>query len=161
MIDQDGFRKNVGIVLTNHEGLLFLARRIGNTAWQFPQGGVKEGESVNQAMFRELEEETGLLPAHVTILGRTQNWLRYRLPQQYIRHHQKPLCIGQKQIWFMLSLDVDEEHVCFDRSETPEFDDWRWVSYWSPIDEVISFKRDVYSQALKELQTYLPTKAKK
>ena len=103
MIDHDGFRKNVGIILTNKEGLLFFARRIGNTSWQFPQGGIRPNESLKEAMFRELYEETGLLPEHVTILGRTQNWLHYKLPKKYIRQHQKPLCIGQKQIWFLLS----------------------------------------------------------
>lgn len=159
MIDNEGYRKNVGIILTNHQGMLFLARRVGHSSWQFPQGGFKPDETAEQAMFRELEEEIGLRPEHVRILGRTQKWLRYQLPKQYIRHHQKPVCIGQKQIWFMLSLEADEQYVDFNKTDTPEFDGWRWVSYWRPVEEVISFKRKVYSQALKELEPLCPSAA--
>ncbi len=155
MIDADGFRSNVGIILCNEHNQLFWARRTGQDAWQFPQGGIKQHESPLQAMYRELEEEVGLKPEHVEVLGATQRWLRYRLPKRYIRRHSYPLCIGQKQRWFLLRVNCRESDFCLDRYEKPEFDDWRWVKYWYPINEVIYFKRRVYRRALEELAPIL------
>ena len=155
MIDADGFRPNVGIVLSNSKGMVFWARRAGKDSWQFPQGGIKHEETPEQAMYRELDEETGLSPDDVEIMGCTRNWLRYRLPSRYIRKHQSPLCIGQKQIWYMLRLIGDESNVQLDKSEHPEFDSWRWVDYWLPMQKVIFFKRDVYRGALEELEPFL------
>ncbi len=151
MIDSDGYRPNVGIILSNGEGKLFWARRIGQDAWQFPQGGIRTDETPEEAMYRELTEEVGLLAEHVEIMGVTRGWLRYRLPKRLIRHHSKPVCIGQKQVWFMLRLLVDENAVCFDTTQQPEFDHWRWVDYWRPVKDVVHFKREVYSRALQEL----------
>jgi putative (di)nucleoside polyphosphate hydrolase len=102
-------------------------------------------------MYRELREEVGLGPEHVDVLGCTRGWLRYRLPQRMIRRHRKPVCIGQKQVWYMLRLVGDECHVRLDCCDRPEFDHWRWVDYWYPLREVVAFKRDVYRRALKEL----------
>jgi len=152
VIDLDGYRANVGIILNNQDGKLLWARRIGQEAWQFPQGGIQPNESPEDAMYRELREEVGLEPCHVTILGRTSDWLRYRLPKGLIRHQSKPLCIGQKQIWFMLELKGEESDVKLDASDEPEFDHWRWVDYWDPLEEVVSFKRGVYEHALAELE---------
>ncbi len=151
MIDSDGYRFNVGIILTNPGGQLLWARRIHQDAWQFPQGGIREKETPEQAMYRELNEEIGLQPDHVDVLGATRGWLRYRLPERYVRRHQKPVCIGQKQVWFMLRLVSEERFVRLDLSATPEFDNWRWVDYWQPLQEVVSFKRTVYKKALNEL----------
>lgn len=150
-IDSDGFRANVGIILCNEEGKLLLAGRIGSKGWQFPQGGMQQGESAEEAMFRELHEEVGLLEGDVEVLGSTNDWLRYRLPKKYVRHHSKPLCIGQKQRWFILRLVGPDDCVRVDRSETPEFDRWRWVEFWRPVNDVIYFKRRVYARALHEL----------
>lgn len=155
MIDHDGFRPNVGIILCNGERRLFWARRVGQNAWQFPQGGINPDETPQQAMFRELEEEVGLAPHQVTLLGSTRHWLRYRLPKRFIRRHCGPLCIGQKQIWFMLRVNCGETEFCLDRNVKPEFDAWRWVRYWYPLREVVYFKRRVYEQALIELQPLL------
>ena len=151
MIDSEGYRANVGIILANRHGKLFWARRIGQQSWQFPQGGIKEHETPEQALFRELREEVGLLPEHVEVLGRTTEWLRYDLPNHLLRREKLPLCIGQKQIWFMLRLVAPADHVRLDCCDKPEFDYWRWVDYWHPIKEVIAFKRKVYKVALKEL----------
>jgi putative (di)nucleoside polyphosphate hydrolase len=151
VIDSDGFRPNVGIILTNRDGKLLWARRIRQDAWQFPQGGIRRRETPEQAMYRELTEEIGLEPQHVSVLGATRGWLRYRLPEQFVRRHQRPVCIGQKQRWYMLRLIGDERHVCLDRCEKPEFDNWRWVDYWHPLREVVAFKRTVYKKALNEL----------
>lgn len=150
-IDAEGFRANVGIILCNDEGQLLLAGRVGARGWQFPQGGMMHGESSEQAMYRELYEEIGLAVADVEILGSTDDWLRYRLPKKYVRQHSLPLCIGQKQHWYILRLVAPEDRVCLEKSDQPEFDRWRWVDFWHPVNEVIYFKRRVYACALHEL----------
>jgi len=150
-IDDEGFRANVGIILTNASGKLMLGGRVGAGGWQFPQGGMLEGEEPEAAMYRELEEEVGLGPDDVELLGVTRDWLRYRLPDKYVRRHSRPLCIGQKQRWFMLRLVAPEDRVRFDVGEKPEFDRVRWVDFWRPVNEVIYFKRRVYARALHEL----------
>lgn len=150
MIDSEGFRANIGIIVTNDNGHLLWARRIGQNAWQFPQGGVQPNESPEQALFRELYEELGLAESDVNILGCTRGWLRYRIPNNYLRHDSKPLCIGQKQKWFLLKLISDHSHICLNKSVTPEFDAWRWVTYWYPVKRAIFFKRQVYKRALRE-----------
>ena len=151
-IDSDGFRANVGIVLCNHSGQLFWAKRIGMDAWQFPQGGIRPRENVETAMYRELREEIGLLPEHVKVIGLTRRWLKYELPQKYIRKNSRPLCKGQKQKWYLLKFIASEENVKLDMSEKPEFDHWCWVDYWDPVSQVIDFKRKVYKQVLTELE---------
>lgn len=151
MIDSDGYRPNVGILLTNPQGQLLWARRVGGQdAWQFPQGGIKQNEDAETALYRELHEEVGLSANEVSILGVTRGWLRYRLPSRYVRQ-QKPVCIGQKQKWFLLEFNGDDERVDVAGGDTPEFDTWRWVSYWYAINNVVAFKREVYRRALKEL----------
>ena len=150
MIDADGYRPNVGIIIFNDEGQLLWAKRAGQDAWQFPQGGIQKNEDPEQAALRELYEEVGLEPEDVEIVARTNQWLPYQLPQQFIRQNSHPVCIGQKQKWFLLKLLSDTSKICFDHTEKPEFDHWRWVSYWDPLDQVISFKREVYRLALEE-----------
>lgn len=155
MIDQNGYRSNVGIVICNAQGQLFWARRIGQDAWQFPQGGVHEGEQLEDALFRELYEEVGLRRDNVEILARSEGWLRYRLPRRLVRNEVKPVCIGQKQKWFLLRLISDESHFCMNTTASPEFDGWQWVSYWYPLRQVVGFKREVYRAALREFAPYL------
>jgi putative (di)nucleoside polyphosphate hydrolase len=155
MIDSEGFRANVGIILTNDQGQVFWARRIGMDAWQFPQGGIKKDESPKMAMYRELKEEIGLEPEHVELINSTDDWLRYWLPKRYIRQNRGPLCIGQKQIWYLLKLIADETYLDLSYTSEPEFDSWKWVDFWRPVEEVISFKRQVYQQALKQLQPFI------
>ncbi len=150
-IDADGFRANVGIILANDDDKLLLGGRVGAKGWQFPQGGMLEGEDPVDAMFRELHEEIGLESSDVEVLGVTSDWLRYRLPDKFIRRASKPLCIGQKQRWFILRLVSDDSRVRFDRCDKPEFDRIRWVPFWRPVNEVIYFKRRVYARALHEL----------
>jgi putative (di)nucleoside polyphosphate hydrolase len=152
VIDSQGFRANVGIILCNREGRLLWARRYGQSSWQFPQGGIKRHESAEQALFRELYEEVGLLPEQVEIVASTRGWLRYRLPRRYIRFQNRPVCIGQKQRWFLLRLLAEDEAVRLDLSDKPEFEEWRWVSYWHPLEEIVFFKRRVYEKALQELE---------
>ena len=153
MIDTDGFRANVGIVICNNKGQVFWARRYRQNSWQYPQGGIDQGETPEQAMFRELNEEVGLSPDDVEVLAVTKQWLRYKLPKRLIRRDSKPLCIGQKQKWFLLRLKCKSEDVDLEKTDHPEFDDWRWVSYWYPVRQVVSFKREVYRKAMTEFAT--------
>jgi putative (di)nucleoside polyphosphate hydrolase len=150
VIDDEGFRQGVGIILVNSHRQVFLAKRIGKPAWQFPQGGIMAEETPEQAMFRELKEEIGLGPEQVKVLTSTRRWLRYRLPKRLVRHYSKPLCVGQKQKWFLLRLIDENAQFNLKMTETPEFDSWAWVSYWYPLSQVVAFKRRVYNLAMKE-----------
>lgn len=141
----------MGIILSNQDGHLLWARRIGQDAWQFPQGGIRSDETPQEALFRELGEEIGLASSDVEILGQTRGWLRYRLPERYIRRNTKPVCIGQKQVWFLLRLLGREDDLRLDLTDKPEFDQWRWVDFWYPAEHVVAFKRRVYLQALMHL----------
>ena len=158
MIDPDGYRANVGIILCNSAGQVMWARRIGQDAWQFPQGGIAVNENPVEAMYRELWEETGLESSHVSVLGATDSWLRYKLPKRLMRRCE-PRCIGQKQLWYLLQLDAHEESFDLAASGTPEFDHWEWVDYWYPVENVVFFKRRVYQCALAQLAARLPSSA--
>jgi putative (di)nucleoside polyphosphate hydrolase len=155
MLDRDGYRPNVGIILCNAKNEVFWGKRIKEHSWQFPQGGIKVGETPEQAMYRELQEEVGLLPSHVRILGRTRDWLRYDVPTHWIKREWRGSYRGQKQIWFLLRLTGRDCDVSLRASSHPEFDAWRWNTYWVQLDNVIEFKRGVYQQALSELARFL------
>lgn len=157
MIDADGFRPNVGIVLAREDGKVFWARRAGQDGWQFPQGGMNTDETPIEAMYRELTEETGLQPTDVDVLAETPGWLRYRLPRRMRRRNQYPVCIGQKQVWFLLQFKADDSAFQLDHADKPEFDHYRWVDFWYPPRHVIPFKRRVYQRALRYFEPLLPT----
>jgi putative (di)nucleoside polyphosphate hydrolase len=155
MLDKDGYRPNVGIILLNSRNEVFWGKRVKQHSWQFPQGGIKYGESPEQAMYRELGEEIGLSGEHVKLVGRTREWLRYDVPDQWIRRELRGNYRGQKQIWFLLRLVARDCDVRLRASTHPEFDAWRWHDYWVPLDAVIEFKREVYQQALLELSRFV------
>ncbi len=155
MIDSEGYRLNVGIILCNDEGRVFWARRAGMRSWQFPQGGIKFNESPDEAMYRELYEEVGLQIRQVQLIGRTREWLHYELPERYIRKNSQPLCIGQKQLWYILRMADKESQIRLDCAEKPEFDAWCWVDFWHPLNDVVYFKREVYRKAMLELGSHL------
>jgi putative (di)nucleoside polyphosphate hydrolase len=155
MLDRNGYRPNVGIILVNRRDEVFWGKRIREHSWQFPQGGIKRGETPEQAMYRELNEETGLWPEHVRIIGRTRNWLRYDVPERWVRREWRGHYRGQKQIWFLLRMLGHDTDVSLRASSHPEFDAWRWNHYWVPLESVIEFKRGVYEQALTELSRFL------
>jgi len=157
MIDPDGFRPNVGMVIMNNDSRVFWAQRSNNDGWQFPQGGMNSDETPVEAMYRELQEETGLFAEQVSLLGSTPGWLRYQLPRRFQRANSKPLCIGQKQVWFLLKLHDDNVQFNLKATSEPEFRDFRWVDFWYPADNVIRFKRRVYRQALTLLEPMIVT----
>ena len=156
MLDREGFRPNVGIILLNARNQVFWGKRLRTHSWQFPQGGIKHGESPEQAMFRELHEEVGLRREHVEIVARTRDWLRYEVPDHFIRKESRGHYRGQKQIWFLLRLLGRDSDMNLRATDHPEFDAWRWNDYWVPLDMVIEFKRGVYEMALTELARFLP-----
>jgi putative (di)nucleoside polyphosphate hydrolase len=156
MLDREGFRPNVGIILLNQKNQVFWGKRIRTHSWQFPQGGIDRGETPEQAMFRELHEEVGLKQEHVRIVARTRDWLRYEVPDRFIRRDARGFYKGQKQIWFLLQLMAPDHSLNLRATNHPEFDAWRWNDYWVPLDVVVEFKRGVYEMALTELSRYLP-----
>ena len=181
MLDQEGYRPNVGIVLVQPNlfkmqtadvgavenatigkgevstDKVFWARRIGgHDAWQFPQGGINDGETAEAAAMRELHEEIGVEEGAVKVLGQTSGWLKYDLPVHMRRNNSTPGFVGQKQKWFLLEMLESEACVKMDVTDKPEFDDFQWVSYYYPITQVVDFKREVYRSALVELAQYLP-----
>ena len=153
MIDSEGYRPNVGIIVANGDGRVLWAKRVGQEAWQFPQGGINAKEAPEEALFRELREEIGLKQHEVTVVGATRGWLRYKLPKRLLRNNSD--FVGQKQKWFLLKMLAPDTNVQFDVSSTPEFDHWQWVSYWYPLGQVVQFKQDVYRKAMKELAPHL------
>ncbi len=156
MLDRDGFRPNVGIILLNQRNQVFWGKRIRTHSWQFPQGGIDRGENPEQAMYRELHEEVGLQPEHVRIVARTRDWLRYEVPDRFIRRDARGHYKGQKQIWYLLQLTGHDWNLNLRATDHPEFDAWRWNDYWVPLDVVVEFKRGVYEMALTELSRFLP-----
>jgi putative (di)nucleoside polyphosphate hydrolase len=155
MLDREGFRPNVGIILLNAHNEVWWGKRVREHSWQFPQGGIKYGETPEQAMYRELEEEIGLRQEHVKIVGRTRDWLRYEVPDHFIKREIRGHYRGQKQIWFLLRMIARDNDVNLRLTDHPEFDAWRWHDYWVPLDVVIEFKREVYQKALQELSRFL------
>ena len=156
VIDENGYRPNVGIILARNTGQVLWARRAGENSWQFPQGGIKLKESPEEALYRELREEIGLSQDNVELVSCTKGWLRYRLPKRMLRRNM-PGFVGQKQKWFLLKMIGEDEAITFEYSTKPEFDRWRWVTFWYPLGQIISFKKDVYRRALKELAPALPS----
>ena len=155
MIDSEGYRANIGIVITNEKKQILLAKRYKQDAWQLPQGGIDKGETELEALYRELEEEVGLAPKQVSLLAKTPKWLRYELPMEHIRRKQKPTCIGQKQVWYLLKLVSNDSDISLSLHNKVEFDDWKWVDYWNPVEEVINVKKEAYEDMLKALAPVL------
>lgn len=156
MLDKEGFRPNVGIILLNRKNQVFWGKRIRTHSWQFPQGGIDRGETPEEAMYRELHEEIGLQAHHVRLVARTRGWLRYEVPDHFIRREARGHYKGQKQIWFLLQMLGQDWDLNLRATNHPEFDAWRWNDYWVPLDVVVEFKRGVYEMALTELARYLP-----
>ena len=155
MIDREGYRANVGIVITNDKQQILLAKRHQQDDWQLPQGGIDKDESELEALFRELNEEVGLSPEHVKVIAKTPKWLRYDLPKKHINHKKQPTCVGQKQVWFLLKLTGEEHDIKLDTHTKIEFEEWKWVDYWYPIEVAVDFKQPIYEDMLKSLAPIL------
>lgn len=154
MIDQNGYRLNVGIILLNDKNQAFWGRRKGEDSWQFPQGGIYDNEDADDAMFRELNEEVGLMRHHVELIAKTNDWLYYDVPTSYSKIRRSNYR-GQKQIWYLLRFLGSNNDINVKYHKEQEFDAWRWIEYWEPIDLVIPFKQDVYKKALTELAKFI------
>jgi len=155
MIDIDGYRPNVGIIIINDEKKVLLAKRLNENAWQFPQGGINGNESTEDAMYRELKEEVGLNHNHILVIEKTKGWLRYDVPRNWIRNNSQQKYKGQNQVWFLLKFVGEDTDIFLRNTTKPEFDNWKWVSYWTPLEEVVDFKKSVYKKALSELEKYI------
>ena len=157
IIDKNGYRANEGIVLMNQHKELFFAKRRYQSGWQFPQGGIRFGETPEIAMHRELLEEIGLTKNDTELLSESSHWYQYKIPKKNLRKLKKgkPHVIGQKQKWFLLKLIVPDETINLTyNSKFQEFDKWKWVDPTLPAMQVIGFKQQVYEQVLTEFQTF-------
>ena len=128
VIDKNGYRANVGIVLMNQHKELFFAKRRYQSGWQFPQGGIKLGETPEHAMYRELLEEVGLTKNDTELLSESSHWYQYKIPKKHLRKSKqgKPFVIGQKQKWFLLKLMGSDETISLTHnSKFQEFDTWK------------------------------------
>ena len=149
---EPGYRLNVGLIIANENGELLLCKRKKMNSWQFPQGGIDFGESPIKAAKRELCEEVGISSKSVTLIESLDNWLKYEIPKiSRRRNFLDRKFMGQKQKWFLFKLKNNVE-VTFENDPDNEFDDFKWVSYWYPLNVIISFKEKVYREALNKLK---------
>ena len=158
MIDEDGYRPNVASVIINKDNKILWAKRVDEDNWQFPQGGIQKGETPEQAMYREVYEEVGLKKNSFTILGRSADWLKYDVPEKFVKTYWQGRYKGQKQIWFLLKFIGSDDLINLNLHDSPEFDDWKWENFWHPLQDVVDFKKEVYSAALNELWQFIETK---
>ncbi|MDA7841584.1 RNA pyrophosphohydrolase [Gammaproteobacteria bacterium] len=147
------YRKGVGIIIVNAKGQFFLGKRIGAEAWQFPQGGIDEGENPEEALYRELHEETGLIKDRVTIVTVSKRWLVYHIPHVYQRSNKQ--YDGAMQKWFLLRLTGTNEDINLNAVDQAEFDAWKWADKKTAINSVIRFKKGVYASIFSEFSDVL------
>ncbi len=143
------YRPNVGIVLINRGGHVWLGRRAGSRApfnWQFPQGGVDDGEDLEAAARRELQEETGVVSADV--LGHTEGWIAYDFPAGFMGSKRARGFRGQRQVWFAMRFTGEDAEVNLNAHHEPEFDAWRWADLAEGLDRIVPFKREAYGRVL-------------
>jgi len=158
MTDLSLYRPNVGVVLFHPDGRVWLGRRAnapGPLNWQFPQGGVDDGEDLYDAARRELAEETGVVSA--TLLGRTEGWIAYDFPPDHAGSKLAKGWKGQRQVWFALRFDGADSEIDLSGQGHPEFDDWRWDYLEAAAEHVVAFKRPSYDVIV---QAFLPFAAR-
>jgi putative (di)nucleoside polyphosphate hydrolase len=148
-LDLSAYRPNVGLVLFHQDGRVWYGRRAGLEGihnWQFPQGGVDDGEDLFDAALRELKEETGV--SGVTLLDRTADWIVYDFPPEIVGRKIAKGWLGQKQIWFALRFEGAETEIDLNQHHEVEFDAWRWGLLAEAPDLIVPFKRAAYEQVV-------------
>ncbi|WP_299151731.1 RNA pyrophosphohydrolase [uncultured Tateyamaria sp.] len=152
------YRKNVGVMVLNADGHVWvgqrLDRRASQDAWQMPQGGIDKGEQPRDAALRELEEETGITPDLIEIVAETDGWIKYDLPTDLISKLWKGRFRGQKQKWFLMRYAGTDAQVNIATDE-PEFSSWKWLAPDALPDAIVPFKRDVYVRVLAAFEAHL------
>jgi putative (di)nucleoside polyphosphate hydrolase len=149
------YRPCVGVVLVSPEGLIFTGERIDAPgAWQMPQGGIDEGETPEIAALRELEEETGVAPALVTVEAETPGWITYDLPDHLVGRMWKGRYRGQAQKWFLLRYQGGDKDIDITRHHK-EFARWRWSTPEDVLRDIVPFKRAVYESVMAEFRDIL------
>lgn len=145
------YRPNVAALVVNPAGCLLICERATIPgAWQFPQGGVDAGESLEEALFREVREEVGLGPEHYEVVGRREGY-RYLYPVDVrgkkLRKHGNH---GQEQTYFLCRLREGAPPV--DVNQKPrEFRAYRWIPPEEfDLDWLPAFKRDVYREVMRD-----------
>jgi putative (di)nucleoside polyphosphate hydrolase len=151
MNEESNYRLNVGLIIVNTYGKVLICKRKNSNQWQFPQGGIDEGESPIEAAKREIFEEVGIKPSKIKVLGKIKDWVKYEIPKELAKKSfKKKGIVGQKQKWFIFKIK-SEACISFVNDPDNEFDDFAWVSYWRPIALIVSFKKEVYRNVLAEL----------
>ena len=131
---------------------MYCKRKKSNN-WQFPQGGIDRNEDPFLAALRELYEEVGILKDKVQLIKESENWYKYDLPRKYKKNNFLWNDFkGQKQKWFLFKL-IEEVMIDLNNENNPEFDEFDWVDYWKPLDEIVEFKREIYKKVLSELES--------
>ena len=150
------YRPCVGVMLVNGDGQVFVGQRFDsiNAAWQMPQGGIDAGEDAEVAAYRELREETGILPDMVQILAQSSDWISYDFPAELAKKLWKGGYRGQKQRWFLMRFSGLDSQINIE-TEEPEFAAWQWMPVNELLDNIVPFKRSVYEQVLSEFGDYL------
>lgn len=153
------YRPNVGVMLMNAQGRVWVGQRIDNpgAAWQMPQGGIDKGEDPHTAALRELEEETGVRAAMVTVVTQTRDWVRYDLPHDLVPNIWGGRWRGQEQMWFLLRFNGCDDDIRID-TDHPEFSEWMWCDPSELVDRIVPFKREVYARVLAEFSDHMSVK---
>ena len=152
-IKEKGYRLNVGIIVANSDGKLLYCKRKNSDNWQFPQGGIDRNEDPFLAALRELYEEVGIQKDKVKLIKESENWYKYDLPRKYKKNNFLWNDFkGQKQKWLLFKL-IEEVMIDLNNENNPEFDEFDWVDYWKPLDEIVEFKREIYKKVLSELES--------
>ena len=151
-VNNEGYRPNVAMVVINSMNKVLICRRKNTRTWQFPQGGIDNGEDIKKAMYRELSEEVGLSKADVILVGESEGTITYEIPKTIRSKVLGGKFKGQEQKWFLLKLKKDNSEIKLDNEAFPEFDKYEWVSFWQPLNRIVDFKREAYREALSELR---------
>ena len=150
--NKEGYRPNVAMVVINSMNKVLICRRKNTRTWQFPQGGIDNGEDIKKAMYRELSEEIGLSKADVSLVGESEGTITYDIPKTIRSKVLGGKFKGQEQKWFLLKIKKDNTEIKLDNEAFPEFDKYEWVSFWQPLNRIVDFKREAYREALSELR---------